>query len=61
VFDKTAADKAWSKRRDGLDRLGDVGDVLSDVDRADRRVAAPGKRSVGGGSQLTPLPTAAIS
>jgi hypothetical protein len=33
VFDRDASQRAWAKRRDDLDQLGDVGDVLTDLDR----------------------------
>ena len=33
VYDRAAAQRAWAKRRSDLDQLGDVGDVLTDVDR----------------------------
>jgi hypothetical protein len=32
VYDR-AATRAWAKRSEDLDQLGDVGDVLTDVDR----------------------------
>ena len=33
VCDRAASQRAWLKRRSDLDQLGDVGDVLTDVDR----------------------------
>ena len=33
VYDRAATRAAWAKRREDLDQLGDVGDVLTDVDR----------------------------
>jgi hypothetical protein len=33
VFDRAASQRAWAKRRNDLDQLGDVGDVLTDLDR----------------------------
>ena len=33
VFDRAASQRAWLKRRSDLDQLGDVGDVLTEVDR----------------------------
>jgi hypothetical protein len=33
VFDRDASQRAWAKRRDDLDQLGDVGDVLTNLDR----------------------------
>jgi hypothetical protein len=33
AFGKDAADRAWTKRRDDLQRLGNVGEVLTEVDR----------------------------
>jgi hypothetical protein len=33
VYSKASAEQAWSKRRDELHRLADVGDVLSDIDQ----------------------------
>jgi hypothetical protein len=33
VFDRAASERAWAKRRSDLEQLGDVGDVLTDLDR----------------------------
>ena len=33
AYSKASADQAWSKRRQDLHRLADVGDVLSDIDK----------------------------
>jgi hypothetical protein len=33
VYDRAASQRAWAKRRNDLDELGDVADVLTDLDR----------------------------